>query len=195
MKLTHWDSACRCFCFEKLAIDNVDLELRNRANEVVAFVCTELHISPLPEVIWIQPASAEVVATLFGPRVQACFEERHPFYTRIRREKDIQGGFTPEHLTQVWIRSDLSAFPALEYAAAHETRHIWQKVRDINIFRDECRAEGDAYPYGYDVLKRYLTGRACLTPELEADIDNKRVSARSIFLQTCPEGRFEVIKT
>jgi hypothetical protein len=192
MALTHRDSVSGRFCFEKVPTDKVDLDIRYRTNAVVAFVCAELHISPLPEVIWIRPAPADLVAKLFGTLVQGCLEERHPRYTRVR--PDIQEGYTPEHLTQIWIRSYLSACPNLEFVTAHETRHIWQKVKDIKIFSDEGTAEGDAYPYAYDVLKRYLAGKGRLTVEVESDIDNKRKSTRSKFLQCWPNGRFEVIE-
>jgi hypothetical protein len=116
----------------------------------------------------------------------------HPEFARVL--DDILGGYTPRwpQLRQIWLRRELDS-RALEFAAAHETRHIWQKDRDMAIFSDECRAEGDAYPYGYDVLKRYLAARGRLTPESEAEIDGKRNEARSAFVRLWPNGEFQSV--
>jgi hypothetical protein len=168
--------------------------MRERTKEVIVFVSTELCISP-PEVVWIRPSSPTSTTRVLGPVAYRWADESHPEFARVPYR--IRNGYTPwpKELRQVWIRRELSAFPDLEYVAAHETRHVWQKVRDINIFCDECRAEGDAYPYAYDVLKRYLAGKGCLTPDIEADLETKRESARSEFSRCWPSGRFEVLDT
>jgi hypothetical protein len=84
-------------------------------------------------------------------------------------------------------------FRTLEFAAAHETRHVWQKETDMTLFEDECRAECDAYPYGYEVLKRYLASRGHLNPEVEAEIDGKIEEKRSALTLRWPNCRFEAI--
>jgi hypothetical protein len=188
-ELDNWDSRIRRYCFQKLSSLAVDIVVRERAIEVIAFVSADLGISP-PAVIWIRPASPAAASHVLGPTACDWADERHQKFARVGNR--IPGGYAPwpEELREVWLRSDLSAFPALEYVAAHEVRHVWQKATDITIFRDECRAEGDAYPYGYDVLKRYLAARARLTPEIERDIEMKRESARSEYSRLWPNGRF-----
>lgn len=167
--------------------------MRQRVTEVIVFVSAELGISQ-PEVVWIRPTSPTAAARVLGQVAKDCADESHPEFARVTR--DIREGYVPgpEELRQVWIRSDLSTSPNLEYVAAHETRHIWQKERYRGIFGVECRAEGDAYPYAYDILKRYLAVKGHLTPEIEADIETKRRSARSVFLQRWPNGRFEALR-
>jgi hypothetical protein len=68
-------------------------------------------------------------------------DEVHPEFARTR--DDILGGYTPhaKQLRQIWLRRELD-LRALEFVAAHETRHVWQKEKDMTIFEDECRAEG-----------------------------------------------------
>ena len=63
----------------------------------------------------------------------------------------------------------------------------------MTVFSEECRAEGDAYAYAYNVLKRFLASKCGLTQEIEAEIDEKRNQARSVFEREWPNGRFEVI--
>jgi hypothetical protein len=133
----YYDSALDVYCFQKISASEIDIRMRDRTKGVVSFICAELQIFPFPDVIWIQPAPVGVVSQLFGVRVQRYFEETHPSYTRTKI--DIRQGYTPEHGRQVWVRSDLSAYPDLEYVVAHEIRHIWQKVNDLKIFHDECK--------------------------------------------------------
>ena len=194
MQQGHWDSDLKRYCFQKISSNEVDIGMRERTKEVIVFVSTELGISP-PEVVWVRPSSRSATTAVLGRTAQRWADESHCEFARV--PDDIRGGYTPwpEKLRQVWIRSDLAASPDLECVAAHETRHIWQKSKDINVFCDTCRAEGDAYPYAYDVLKRYLAGKGCLTPEIEADIERKRESARSEFFRCWPSGRFEALDT
>ena len=42
--------------------------------------------------------------------------------------------------------------------------------------------EGDAYRYGYAAVKLYLAGNNCLTPEVEAEIDQKKEVTCPVFL-------------
>jgi hypothetical protein len=108
----------------------------------------------------------------------------------MRYAKDITEGYTPPGPpNEIWIRSGLSDLPKLEFIAAHETRHIWQK-RPANggKYDDECTAEGDAYPYGYAILTKYLTATRQLTPRIAAEVNEKRDSRRSAFLQEWPEA-------
>jgi hypothetical protein len=119
-------------------------------------------------------------------------EEQHPAFTRLRG--DIRAGYTPcrPDLHEIWIRNDLTAFPALEYVVAHEVRHLWQKLFSTD-FRDVCQAEGDAYPYGYDVLRRYLDSQGRLTTELGEEIDSNRANAAGQFRTVWPNGSFAII--
>jgi hypothetical protein len=191
--MMHRDPALQRYCFQKLSSAVVAVETRERALDVIAFVSAELGIAP-PNVIWIQPALPAVTTVALGHIPQLYADHIHPEFARIPDRDDIHGGYTPAwpQIRQVWLRRELG-FWALEFAAAHETRHIFQKDKDISIFNDECQAEGDAYPYGYDVLKRYFAGKGRLTPEIEAEIDGKREQARSVFLERWPKGRFEAL--
>jgi hypothetical protein len=90
----------------------------------------------------------------------------------------------------------------LEYVAAHEVRHVWQKSNRKAVFEDECRAEGDAYPYGYEVLKngyevlkKMLKAQGRLTTEVRANIDQMRAKAEKVFLAERPEGVFRTLAT
>ena len=76
---------------------------------------------------------------------------------------------------------------------AHETRHAWQKLWIPEVFNDECRAEGDAYPYAYAVLKRYLGARDELTDVVREDINKMRTEAEKRLSAGCPGTRFEII--
>ena len=186
----HRDFERQCYCFQKVHSTLVAVEILERAHNVVTFVAAELGIAP-PDVIWIQPSSPTVTTRALGDIPQQYSDHIHPEFARVRR--DIRGGYTPAwNLRQIWLLQE-PAFWALEFAAAHETRHIWQKDEDMTIFSEECRAEGDAYPYAYNVLKRYLASKCGLTQEIEAEIDEKRNQARSVFEREWPNGRFEVI--
>lgn len=189
--MMHRDFALQRYCFRKLPSAEVSVESRDRANDLIAFVSTDLDIPP-PEVIWIEPSSPTVTTNALGHTPQLYADHIHPEFARV--PDDIRGGYTPrwQHLRQIWLRRELD-LRALEFAAAHETRHIFQKDKDISIFNDECQAEGDAYPYGYDVLTRYFASKDRLTPEIEAEIDEKRERARSVFLERWPKGRFEAL--
>ena len=187
----HRDVALQRYCFQKLPPAEVPVELREHAIDVVTFVSTDLGIAP-PEVIWIQPSSPTETTDALGHIPQLYADHIHPRFARV--PDDIRGGYTPrwQQVRQIWLRRELD-LRELEFAAAHETRHIWQKDRDMAIFNDESRAEGDAYPYGYDALKRYLAGKGRLTREIEAEIDSKRDEARSVFVRVWPNGRYQAI--
>ncbi len=185
----HWDATLKLYCFEKISSDELDAAVRERAAKVIEFVANELSISP-PRVVWIKPASPVAAA---GALRHNFVDETHPRFARIR--VDILGGYTPEHLdNQIWIRNNVSRVPNLEFVAAHETRHVWQKATYAYIFGDECRAEGDAHPYAFDVLKR-LVNQGFLSRELETEIDTTMESKRCEFLTRWPDGCFEILKT
>jgi hypothetical protein len=161
--------------------------MRQRTSQVIEVVCTDLSI-PRPKVVWIQPASPVTTAHSLGHTVA---DEINPAFARVRC--DILQGYTPEQLDQqIWIRISTSRIPSLEFVAAHETRHVWQKAKCAYVFRDECRAEGDAYPYAFGVL-RDLISKGSLSREYEAEIEETMASKRAAFSRCCPDGRFEVL--
>jgi hypothetical protein len=108
--------------------------------------------------------------------------------------RDVLGGYCPQwrKLRQIWIRPELN-LRGLVFTVTHETRHTWQKDKDTLLFEDECRAEFDAYAYGFDVTKRYLALNNCLTREVEAEIDRNREVKRSELERQWLGGRFEAI--
>ena len=187
----HYDLALQRYCFQKVSSTEIAGELLERARDIVAFVSKDLSIAA-PEVIWIQPSSPTATSAALGTDPLQYKDHIHPEYARV--SQNILGGYTPgwPELRQIWICRELN-LTALEFAVAHETRHIWQKDKDMPLFEDECRSEGDAYPYGYDVMKLFLAANNCLAPELEAEIDRKREQARSVFTCRWPDGRFEAI--
>jgi hypothetical protein len=188
-KPDHWDSGLNLYCFQKLSSDDVDARMLERTREVIEFVSAELRISP-PKVVWIQPASPVATARALGHSVA---DEINSTFARVRC--DILQGYTPEQLDhQIWIRSDTSRIPSLEFVAAHETRHVWQKAKYAYIFPDECRAEGDAYPYAFDVLKR-LVEKGLLSRKFEAEIEMMMEAKRSAFFLRWPNGRYEILGT
>lgn len=105
--------------------------MRNRARDVVNSVCKDLRLSPTPEVVWIRPVTADAALEILN-RCKHAYENGIPPAgsippVRCFVEGDIRQGFTPfEPTNEIWIRSDLSHFLALEFIAAHETRHVWQ---------------------------------------------------------------------
>jgi hypothetical protein len=189
--MIHYDPALRRYCFQKISSTEIEVELRQRAEDVVAFVSKDLDIAP-PEVIWIRPSSPTSATSALGTDPLQWKDHIHPEYARVLR--DILGGYSPQWqgLRQIWIRRELD-FRGLVFTVAHETRHIWQKDKDRALFEDECRAEFDAYAYAFDVTKRYLAMNDCLTLEVEAEIDRNREAARSELERQWPGGRFEAI--
>lgn len=172
------------FRFERISADEpLPCNMRDRARGMVSFVCQELSITPVPEVVWIRPLT-ETTAREIVKRWKQTFENGIPpvGQTSPVREldRDIRQGFTPDGQTkEIWIRNDLTDFPALEFITAHETRHIWQnQPQNRSRYVDLCVAEGDAYPFGYAAVKRHLT----------ATINERIESARAAFLQEWPAG-------
>lgn len=193
--LSHKDLRIGRYCFAKVPEQEVSSDIRDRAKEVAAFVCADLHIDDPPKIVWIRPAQPESAAEVLGDSAQdVMLETLNPYYTRLR--SDICGGFTPDHpflRNEIWIRSDRSEWPNLEYAVAHELRHVWQDLNQAGLREDRCRAECDAYPYGYEVLIRYLKARAKLTPAVLKQIEDLRANARDVWRSNCPDTPFEVI--
>ena len=185
----HLDVITGRYFFAKVQDADVDRNMIARADDVRAFVCPDLKIEP-PKIVWVRPAPP----TLKRGVVKFDYQEELDPVVRLR--KDITGGCTPSNwaLHEIWILGDLKAFPDLEYAVAHELRHAAQKKNCPDVFKDECRAEGDAYPYGYEALERYLDSRGSLTTELRKEIDKKRTMAQAVFRYGCPDGVFEIIK-
>ena len=184
----HRDTATGRYYFRKISDEEADKNLIARAESVRAFVCPDLKIKP-PMIVWICPAPP----TSKSGQLKFDHEEDLDPVVRLR---DTGGGYTPKNprLHEIWIRSDLTAFPDSEYVVAHELRHAWQKKYCRDIFEDPCRAEGDAYPYGYEVLKRYLESNGRLSTELREEIDEKRARARLVYRDRWPAGSFEVIQ-
>lgn len=194
---SHKDIRLGRFCFAKVPEQEVSSDIRDRAKDVAAFVCADLHIDDPPKIVWICPAQPESAAEVLGDNAQdVMLETLDPYYARLR--SDICGGFTPDHpllRNEIWIRSDLSKWPNLEYAVAHELRHVWQDLNQAGLREDEGRAECDAYPYGYEVLFRYLEARAKLTPAVLKQIEDERENARDVCQREYPDTPFEVIRS
>jgi hypothetical protein len=192
--LAHWDAAIERFCFAKFAESSASPEVLARTEPAVAFLCTDLHI-PRPKIVWMRPAAAATAAAKLGRNaLDIMLEERDPDFTRYR--SDILEGCTPlrPDLHEVWIRSELNNWPDLECVVLHELRYAWQKLHLYEeIFRDECRAEGDAYPYGYEALIRFLESQRKLTTEVRDQIDAIRRRKEVNFRTRWPHGRFEIL--
>jgi hypothetical protein len=187
----HLDVATGRYFFEKIGQSEVDKEMIARAYSVVAFVCPDLRIEP-PRIVWISPAPP----TSKGGAFKQDYQEELDDVVRLR--KDTTGGFTPSNhrLREIWIRSDLTACPNLEYVVAHELRHVAQKKHCADVFHDpdDARAEGDAYPYGYEVLKRYFTSVGRLTDELRQKIDRQETETQRWFQACYPHGEYKIIQ-
>lgn len=186
----HLDVATGRYFFTKVQDAEADRNMIARAEDVRAFVCADLRIEP-PRIVWIRPAppTSKHGALKFDHE-----EELDPV---VRLREDARGGYTPKNpqLHEIWIRSDLAACPDLEYVVAHELRHVAQKEHFLDVFKVECRAEGDACPYGYEVLKRYLESKGSLTPELREQIDRQRTATQSWFQTRWPVGVFQIIQS
>jgi len=159
-----------------------------RAEDVRAFVCPDLRIEP-PGIVWIRPSPT----TSKRPPLRKDYEEELGSVVRLRDE--VPGGVTPSNysLNEIWIRSGLKACPDLEYVAAHELRHVAQKKHCREVFSDKTRAEGDAYPYGYEVLKRYFAFAGRLTNELRQEIDKQGVETQRWFQAQYLHGEYKTV--
>ena len=47
----HWDSTIERYCFEKVSEQEIDADVRRRANAVTEFVCADLQLQPPPSVV------------------------------------------------------------------------------------------------------------------------------------------------
>ena len=105
----HLDVAIKRYFFEKIAQSEVDKKMIARAEDVRAFVCPDLRIEPLG-ISWIRPAPP----TSKPGALKKDYEEELDAVVRLR--DDTPGGVTPSNysLNEIWIRSDLTAFPDLE---------------------------------------------------------------------------------
>jgi uncharacterized protein YodC (DUF2158 family) len=187
----HFDQAMGCYCFEKVASDDVPFDIRDRTHEVVEFVRDGLRLPSSPKVVWIRPALPDVAADKLKVWINSGQPGELPI---LRFKEDITEGCTPRlPEDEVWIRSDISDLRTIEFIAAHETRHYWQKVKCIDVFNDWCRAESDAYAYAYDAQAQYLTMKAELTSELQADIHRKSEWKRSVLSELCPNVQFTIL--
>jgi len=188
----HWDAVVRHYCFRKVPEEEINSEIRQRTTEVASFVCADLRLRCPPRIVWIRPLrTAEIPRTTIQ---EAVLEERKDF-PRLRR--DIRGGYTPccPNLNEIWLRADLQKSPDLEFVVAHELRHAWQKLTCPDVFDKDCEAEGDAYPYGYAVLKQWLTNQGTLTPAVSANIDRMCAEKKVDFLKECPHVPFRALET
>ena len=187
--------------FEK-ETDVVTPEIRKRAARMVDFVRVDLKLPSSPEIVWIEsisPESAkELIADWKGNRILRAGDKCH-LVRWAGIEIRPRNGFTPgeEASNEIWLHITLSATYEfeyeLEYVAAHETRHHWQKKERRDVFDDECAAEGDAHPYAFAILKRYLAEHGHLSKKLEEEMNNMRDSWREKIFLCCPNGRFEII--
>jgi len=180
---------------EILTADVVSGGIHRRTNDVVEFACKELAIALQPQVVWIRSVPKGTATEILNRWKQVpgnlTVGKRLPVKSL---DKEIKGGYTPLDLNEIWIQRDLD-FPTLEFVAAHEVRHTWQKARHPDVFDDYCRAECDAYAYAYEALERYLEKcrKEDFTPEIRSDIEQKRESVRFKLSQHCPHVRFEAI--
>ncbi|MCX6631415.1 MAG: hypothetical protein NTW28_27700 [Candidatus Solibacter sp.] len=190
---SNWDSNLDCYCYRKLSAEEVDIKMQGRATEAILFASADLGIAP-PAVVWLRPSAPVDAASALGRTAYNWADECHAEFARVRVR--IPAGYTPwpEKLREVWILSEVSRFPALEFVAVHEVRHVWQKAKDISLFGDVCRAEGDAYPYSYGALRRYLMAKGHLTQELELEIATLRESACRAYAQAWPNGKFATLE-
>lgn len=189
----HYIPGINRYCYGKVPEQEVSTEMVERTKAMAAFVCADLRLCSPPEIVWIRPARKTEIP---GTRVQdVVLEERKASFPRLR--EDIKGGYTPgcPRLHEIWIRADLKDYPALEYVVAHELRHVWQKLTRPDIFRSNCEAEGDAYPYGYSILKQSLKTHRTLTAELCSEIDQMCANTKAVFLATCPDTPFRAFET
>jgi len=192
----HFDRDIQQYCFAKILDSDVAAAILARAQDVVKFVSTELGIKDHPRVRWIRPASPEQArATLKRHVLDRSVAERNPHFFRYC--SDVEKACTPcdAGLNEIWIRAELVGSPELECVAAHEVRHAWQKSSYPEVFADDCRAEGDATPYGYELAARYLDGGNRLTDEARKWIEGERSEAERNFHEKCPGVLFEVIAT
>jgi len=185
----HLDVATGRYFFEKVAPSEVDREMIARAEDVRAFVCPDLRIEP-PGIVWIRPASP---ASKRGALKKDYEEELDPV---VRLRDDVPGGVTPSNysLNEIWIRSAPKACPNLEYVVAHELRHAAQKKHCSGVFSDTNQAEGDAYPYGYEILKQYLASAGRLTDGLGQEIDRQEAETQKWFRIRYPRGEYKTIR-
>jgi hypothetical protein len=183
----HFDVVTKSYFFTKVAEDEVAGELIVRAEDVRAFVCRELKIDS--QIVWIRPAAP---ISKNGPLK---FDHEEELDTVVRLRRDTSGGLTPKNgqLHEIWIRTDLADCPHLEYAVAHELRHAAQKIYCPYAFGDEGRAEGDAYPYGYEALKRYFRSSGGLSDELRQKIDTQEVETKKWFQREYPDGDYKIV--
>src|SRR5690349_6854761 len=188
--LFHQDLANRRYYFRKIPDSEAAKDQLERAARVRAFVCPDLKIAP-PEIVWLCPAAP---ASKTGSLKPASVEELDSV---VRFEIDLSTGYgyTPNNfsLHEIWIPNDLTAHPNLEYVIAHELRHAAQKKLCPAVLLDKARAEGDAYPYGFYILKRYLESIGHLSEDLRRDIESKEAAARESFRNKYPNGRYAMI--
>jgi len=119
----HLCTVCRHFCFEKISPDLVDQRILERAADVASFVCKDLKLDPPPAFVWVRPADPVQVRALgFLPRDTYQEERSRQWFWLKERTGDLKAGCTPgrKDLREVWIRSDLDAYPDLEFVVAHE---------------------------------------------------------------------------
>lgn len=185
----HYDPAIKRYFFKKVPDSEVEKTLIARAQDVRAFVCPELRIEP-PKIVWLRPAPPN------AKREPLKFNYQEELDAIVRVPIDVQNGtgVTPQNLDEIWIPSDLTAHPNLEYVVAHELRHVAQKKHCPDVFADRCRAEGDAYPYGYEVLKQYFAAAGRLTDELRQELDRQETETQKWFPTSYPHGEYKTVQ-
>lgn len=187
----HLEVATGRYFFMKVPNEEVAKEMIARAEDVHAFVCLDLRIEP-PRIVWIRPAAPTSKSE--PPK----FDHEEELDAVVRLRRDAPGGLTLKNrrLHEIWIRSDLTTHPNLEYVVAHELRHAAQKKHCPEVFYDDDdgRAEGDVYPYGYEVLKRYFASAAHLTDELRQEIEGQEIKTQEWFETRYPDGEYKMIQ-
>ncbi len=185
----HLDLATGRYFFTKIQDADVDRNTIARAEDIRAFVCPDLRIQS-PRIVWILPAPPT------SKRGALKFDHEEELDSVVRLREDTAGGLAPKNcqLHEIWIRSDVTGCPNLEYVTAHELRHAAQKKHCREVFDDEPRAEGDAYPYGYEVLKRYFASAGRLNDELRQEIDRHETETQKWFLTRYPDGVYKTIQ-
>ena len=156
-----------------------------RARGALEFVCRELRCHA-PSLVWICPTSPALKSEPLK------FDYEEELDAIVRLTQDTTGGFTPwnHSLHEVWILSTRDACPHLEFAIIHEVRHAYQKKFCRDVFEDPGRAEGDAYAFGYALVRRYFSS---IQIELMEAIDRQEAETRQWFQSKFPQSAYGIV--
>ena len=188
------------YCYRKLEESEIRPQLLDRCTHVLSFAAGSLPIPDLePRIVWVEPVDdLEAIEQILGPARDFRMEEAdlgQRGYARILRSLKPEVGYTPGNrdLSEFWLQASIPLESHyVEFAVLHERRHVWQKRSRPAIFEKESLAEGDAYPYAYSALKKYLRIQGCLTLELEEEINSQCRTIRERFERRYPGTPYDV---